>query len=106
MTQIVRKYSSLEALSQFDYSSLGFESEKDLKHFLINTLVRQFSFATYNQNVSTLRPIEYTKLASVTKLPVKILYPVVKRFLVELVYFRRFLRTHNFLMITQQNLTS
>ncbi|KKM76339.1 hypothetical protein LCGC14_1381080, partial [marine sediment metagenome] len=90
MTQTVRKY-SFGTLSKFDYSDLGLDSEKDLRPFLLNNLFRQFSFATYNQKVSALRPIEYIRLASVTKVPVKIIYPIVKGFLVELVYFKRFL---------------
>ncbi|HEC38186.1 hypothetical protein LCGC14_1152460 [marine sediment metagenome] len=95
MTQTVRKH-SFGTLSQFDYSDIGLESQNDLNPFLLNNLFRQASFATYNQNVSSLRPLEYTKLASTTKLPVKIIYPIVKGFLIELVYFKRFLRKHTF----------
>ncbi|KKL93004.1 hypothetical protein LCGC14_1879060, partial [marine sediment metagenome] len=95
MTQTVRKH-NFGALSQFDYSDIGLKSQNDLRPFLLNKLFRQFSFATYNQNVSSLRPLEYTKLALVTKLPVKIIYPIIKGFLIELVYFKRFLRKHTF----------
>ncbi len=96
MSNILGKRTRFEFLSKIEYSRLGLDSRTDLKPFLINCLVRQFSFATYNQNVRTLLPIEYTRLASVTKLPVKIIYPIVKGFLVELVYFRRFLRAYTF----------
>ncbi len=95
MTQTVRKH-NFGTLSKFDYSDIGLESQNDLRPFLLNNLFRQVSFATYNQNVSSLRPLEYNKLASTTKLPVKIIYPIVKGFLVELVYFKRFLRKHAF----------
>ena len=95
MTQTVRKH-NFGALSKFDYSNLGLDSQKDLRPFLLNNLFRQFSFATYNQKVSSLRPNEYIRLASVTKVPVKIIYPIVKGFLVELVYSKRFLRKHTF----------
>ena len=95
MTQTVRKH-SFGTLSQFDYSDIGLESQNDLRPFLLNNLFRQASFATYNQNVSSLRPLEYTKLASTTKLPVEIIYPIVKGFLIELVYFKRFLRKQTF----------
>ncbi|KKL72628.1 hypothetical protein LCGC14_2083030, partial [marine sediment metagenome] len=95
MTQTVRKH-NFGTLSQFDYSDIGLDSQNDLRPFLLNNLFRQASFATYNQNVSSVRPSEYTKLASTTKLPVKIIYPIVKGFLIELVYFKRFLRKHIF----------
>ena len=95
MTQTVRKH-NFGTLSKFDYSDLGLESQNDLRPFLLNNLFRQFSFATYNQKVSALRPIEYIRLTSVTKVPVKIIYPIVKGFLVELVYFKRFLKEHTF----------
>ncbi|KKL12750.1 hypothetical protein LCGC14_2532640 [marine sediment metagenome] len=95
MTQSVRK-NNLGTISQFDYSNIGVKSQKGLRPFLLNYLFRQFSFATHNQKVNSLRSSEYIKLASVTKVPVKIINPIVKGFLVELVYFRRFLREHTF----------
>ncbi|KKK52925.1 hypothetical protein LCGC14_3100000 [marine sediment metagenome] len=95
MTQTVRKH-NFGTLSKFDYSDIGLESQNDLRPFLLNNLFRQVSFATYNQNVSSVRPLGYIRLASATKLPVKIIYPIVKGFLIELVYFKRFIRKHTF----------
>ena len=95
LTQAVRKF-SIEALSQVNFSDFGLNSIKDLRPFLLTNLFRRSSFATYNQNVRALLPIEYTRMASNTKIPVKIIYPIIKQFLVELVYFRRDLRKHTF----------
>ena len=95
MTQSTRKY-SLGVLSQFDFSDLGLNSQDDLRPFLLNNLFRLVSFTTYKQKVSSLNPMGYTKLASATKVPVKLIYPVIKGFLVDLVYFKRFYKTHTF----------
>lgn len=92
MTQILKK----NTLSEFPSPSELRELYQENRTNTLNCLLREFSLVSYNNKIRTLTPQEYTTLASKIRLSVSEIKPIVRKFLVWLVYFRKFLRTYQF----------
>ena len=74
----------------------GVQSHQDIEKLVLNCLFRDLSFANRSCQIRSLTSQEYNYIATLTKIPVKVVRSVISRFLVKLVYFRRFLRNYAF----------
>ncbi|MHA2392563.1 MAG: hypothetical protein ACXAEX_11525 [Promethearchaeota archaeon] len=100
MTQIIKKETVIEFPNLTDLK----ESHQNNRREVLNCFFREFSFVSRTQKIRTLTPQEYILIASKTKLPVKEIQPIVRNFLVWLVYFRRFLKSYQFSYIYTRQL--
>lgn len=91
MTQIVKKdYTWISPLTP-----LG-KSQHEVEEIILNYLFREICFVSHPQKIRALTSQEYKDLADITKLPVNLIHSVISKFLVNLIYFRRFLRNYSF----------
>jgi len=98
MTQVLKKDVS-KTLSPVHY---GVQSQQEIVELILNCLFREVSFTTSSHNVKALSSGDYNHVASLTRIPVRVVRSVIAKFLVKVVYFRRFLRKYPFLNYTQQ----
>ena len=91
MTQIVKKeYTWISPLT-----TIG-RSQQEIEKIVLNCLFREICFVSHPQNIRALTYQEYKDIAKSIDLPVSLIHSVISRFLLNLVYFRRFLRTFAF----------
>ncbi len=91
MTQIVKKdYSWIAPLT-----TIG-RSQQVVEKIVLNYLFREVCFVSHPQNIRALTSQEYKEIAKSIDLPVNLIHSVISKFLVNLVYFRRFLRSYSF----------
>lgn len=72
------------------------EGPHKAERIVLNTLFRDYCFVSPSQKIRALTVQEYTNIAMDTGLPIALAYSIISKFLVNLVYFRRFLRSYQF----------
>lgn len=91
MTQIVKKeYSWISPLT-----TIG-RSQQEIEKIVLNCLFREICFISHPQNIRTLTSQEYKNIAKIIDLPLPLIHSVISKFLVNLIYFRKFIRTFGF----------
>lgn len=91
MTQIIKKeYTWISPLTTLE------KSQHEVEKIVLNYLFREICFVSHPQKIRALTSREYKDLADNTKLPVDLIHSVISKFLVNLVYFRKFLRSYSF----------
>ncbi|MFX0083826.1 MAG: hypothetical protein ACFE94_18910 [Candidatus Hodarchaeota archaeon] len=91
MTQIVKKeYPWISPLT-----TLG-KSQRKIKEIVLNRLFREICFVSHLQKIRALTSQEYKDLADYTEFPVSLIHSIISKFLVNLIYFREFLRDYSF----------
>jgi len=91
MTQIVKKeYTWISPFSALE------KSQHEVEKIVLNYLFREVCFVSHPQNIRSLTSQEYKAIAKSIDLPVGIIHSVISKFLVNLIYFRRFIRNYSF----------
>jgi hypothetical protein len=91
MTQIVKKeYTWISPLT-----NIG-STQQEVEKIVLNCLFREICFVSHPQNIRTLTSQEYKDIAKSIDLPISLIHSVISKFLVNLIYFRRFLRSYSF----------
>jgi hypothetical protein len=91
MTQIIRKqqpWIARELSSKLN--------PRKIEKIVLNALFRNYCFVLSSQNIRALTNQEKTNIAVSTGLSASLIHSVISKFLVNLVYFRRFLRSYQF----------
>ncbi|MFX1490172.1 MAG: hypothetical protein ACFFBI_13550 [Promethearchaeota archaeon] len=74
----------------------GVQTYQDIVKLVLNCMFRELSFANRSCQIRSLTSQEYNHIASQTKLPINVVMSIISRFLVKMVYFRKFLRNYTF----------
>jgi len=91
MTQIIKKdYTWISPLLP-----LG-KSQQEVKEIVLNYLFREICFVSHPQNIRSLTPQEYKDINESSDIPIPLIHSIVSKFLVNLIYFREFLRNFSF----------
>lgn len=91
MTQIVKKeYPWITPLSD------SRTTQKKVESTVLNCLCREICFVAYFEEIKAIPEAEMRRVASLVSLPYNLVRSIITKFLVDLVYFRRFLRTYKF----------
>ncbi|MFX1279882.1 MAG: hypothetical protein ACFFA3_10730 [Promethearchaeota archaeon] len=91
MTQIIKKEIPWSSLSGAHKSP-----QKELNGQILSCLFREECFVSFSQDIKALSEMEMRQIATKVRLPYKIVRSVITKFLVDLFYFRRFLRSYKF----------
>lgn len=91
MTQIIKK-----EVTWSDPSEKSEPSHKELKARILSCLCREVCFVSYYHEVQAVSVVDMRHVAASLRLPYSLVRPIITRFLVNLVYFRRFLRSYKF----------
>ena len=91
MTQIIKKEVTWSGPSEETKPS-----HKELKARILSCLCREVCFVSYYNEVQAVSVVDMKHLATRVHLPYSLVRPIITRFLVNLVYFRRFLRSYKF----------
>jgi hypothetical protein len=99
MTQIVKKdYPWLAP--ELSSRKISPKAEK----IVLNTLFREYCFVSPPQKIRALTALEYNNIATITGLPITLVNSIISKFLVNLIYFRRFLRSYQFTYVYTKSL--
>lgn len=91
MTQIIKKdYTWISPLT-----TIG-KSQQEVKEIVLNYLFREICFVSHPQNIRALTTQEYKDINESFDIPISLIHSVISNFLVDLVYFREFLRSYSF----------
>ena len=91
MTQIIRKDHS------WTRPIAGLRpSQKEIQGTVLNCLCREVCFVEDFEKIRAVPEADMRKIASLVRLPYNLVRPIITRFLVNFVYFRRFLRSYKF----------
>ena len=71
------------------------EFRNDVKETILNYLFRNISFFTPLQKVRAVLPFEGRNIAGKTRIPYKVVHSVVSKFLIDLIYMRRFFKDNS-----------
>ncbi|MHA1914464.1 MAG: hypothetical protein ACW986_03695 [Promethearchaeota archaeon] len=94
MTQSLRKQ---EIVSR-DVFREQISSPFNLRHYkapVLDFLFRNIAFTTVKENIRTLTLVEYWSIGEALSMPITIIHKIISRFLVDLIYFRKFLSLGN-----------
>jgi hypothetical protein len=91
MTQILKKdYTWISPLSTIGKSPL------EVKKIVLNYLFRKICFVSHPHNIRALTNQEYKDINERCDIPIPIVHSIISKFLVNLIYFRGFLRSYSF----------
>ena len=91
MTQILKKdYTWISPLS-----TIG-KSQQEVKEIVLNYLFRKICFVSHPQNIRALTNQEYKDINRSSDIPIPLVHSIISKFLVNLIYFREFLRSYSF----------
>ncbi|MHA2131587.1 MAG: hypothetical protein ACW99L_16600 [Promethearchaeota archaeon] len=93
MTLIIKKRNS-GVLPPINYRNLGAKSRKKVRTQVLDCLFREFTFVTPTYKIRALSNKEFYLIASRTGFPITIVKSIINKFLVWLVYFRKFLKNY------------
>ena len=90
MTQIVKKENSwITPVSEL-------QAQKEVRSTIISRFCREVCFVTYSEEIRAATEAEIRQVSSLVDLPYATVRPIITKFLVDLVYFRKFLRCYKF----------
>ncbi|MFW9941342.1 MAG: hypothetical protein ACFFFT_09895 [Candidatus Thorarchaeota archaeon] len=91
MTQIIKKdYTWISPLS-----TIG-KSHQEVKEIVLNYLFREICFVSQPQNIRALTLQEYDNINKRSDIPIPLIHSIISKFLINLTYFREFLRSYSF----------
>ncbi|MFX1375172.1 MAG: hypothetical protein ACFFA0_05115 [Promethearchaeota archaeon] len=71
-------------------------TQREVESTILSCLCREVCFVAYFEEIKAISEVEIKHVASLVNLPYKFVRLTITRFLVNLVYFRRFLRSYKF----------
>lgn len=90
MTQTLEKH-GIKSSEASKYYSRYYKAQWRLKPVVLSHLFRNICFITRREEVRAITQVEYKKINDVTTIPVPLIHEFVSKFLVDLIFFRRFL---------------
>lgn len=91
MTQIIKKdHTWITPISELH------TTRREVESAVLNCLCREICFVEDFEKIRAVPESEMRRVASIVRLPYNLVRTIITRFLVNFVYFRRFLRSHKF----------
>ena len=91
MTQIIKKeHTWITPISELH------TTRREVESTIISRFCREVCFVTYSEEIKAAKEAEIRYVSSLVDLPYATVRPIITKFLVDLVYFRKFLRWYKF----------
>lgn len=90
MTQILKKQ-ELKISDIAEYYNRYYKAHRKLKPMVLDQLFRNICFITRREKIRAITQAEYEKINDATEIPVQLIHKFVSKFLIDLIFFRKFL---------------